>query len=269
MKSMEASVGSAARTMGRLTTAVCSLVALIGSTWAAEAPVTARLSIRGQEQTLRLYGERGGPVAILASGDGGWIHLGPHVAEYLSSKGWYVVGFDSKAYLSSFTAKGSTLAPADVPGDFMVLVEYAARSGPGPPALIGVSEGAGLAVLAAADPAVKNAIAGVVGLGLPETCELGWRWKDSLIYLTKGVPKEPTFSTTEVIGKLAPLPLVAIHATKDEFVAADEVRRVMAKAGPPSQLWFVEAHDHRFSGNTEEFEKKLLEALEWIKDHRR
>jgi type IV secretory pathway VirJ component len=64
--------------------------------------------IRGQEQDLRLYGTRGGPVAVIASGDGGWIHLEPYVAEFLASKGYFVVGFDSKAYLSSFTKGGTT-----------------------------------------------------------------------------------------------------------------------------------------------------------------
>jgi pimeloyl-ACP methyl ester carboxylesterase len=232
-------------------------------------PQSTTLSIRGHEQTLRLYGSGGQRVAIVASGDGGWVHLGPDVAGLLSGQGWRVVGFDSKAYLSSFTTKQSTLSPADVAADFAVLVDRAATLAPTPPVLIGISEGAGLAVLAAADPAVKSRIGGVVGLGLPDQCELGWRFRDSLIYLTKGVPKEPMFSTAEVIGAVAPLPVVAIHSTRDEYVPADEVKGVMAKAGEPSQLWFVDARNHRFSGNTGEFGRKLHEALEWIEEHRR
>ena len=93
----------------------------------AAAPATDALMIRGQAQRLRLYGTRGGPVAVVASGDGGWIHLGPSVAEFLSSQGYFIVGFDSKAYLSSFTRDGTTLSPADVPGDFAALLDYAAR----------------------------------------------------------------------------------------------------------------------------------------------
>jgi type IV secretory pathway VirJ component len=231
-------------------------------------PAAAPLSIRGQEQTLRIYGSRGGPAAIVASGDGGWMHLGPYVAEYLASQGWYVVGFDTKAYLSAFTTRHATLRPTDVPLDFMALAEQAGYGAPGPPVLIGVSEGACLAVLAAADPVVKARVAGVVGLGLPDKCELGWRFRDSLIYLTKGIPNEPTFSTADVIGRVAPLPVVAIHSSRDEFVAAAEVEGVMSRAGQPSQLWFVPAENHRFSGNTDEFKAKLLEALHWIKDHR-
>ena len=42
---------------------------------------------------------------------------------------------------------------------------------------MGVSEGAGLSVLAATDPLTKTETLGVVGLGLPDLNELGWRWK--------------------------------------------------------------------------------------------
>jgi hypothetical protein len=52
-------------------------------------PVVAQsetIAIRGHAQTLRLYGERGGLPVIVSSGDGGWIHLGPHVAEMLAAR---------------------------------------------------------------------------------------------------------------------------------------------------------------------------------------
>lgn len=39
--------------------------------------------------------------------------------------------------------------------------------------LIGVSEGAGLSVLAATDPETKALVSGVIGLGLPDLNELG------------------------------------------------------------------------------------------------
>src|SRR4029453_10301647 len=63
------------------------------------------LLIRGHEQSLYLYGPARGDPVILSSGDGGWIHLGPHVAEFLAAQGFFVVGFDVKAYLSGFTSR--------------------------------------------------------------------------------------------------------------------------------------------------------------------
>ncbi len=247
------------------------LALALGLTWHAGAasPAIEPFAIRGHQQALHLYGKRGGPVVIVASGDGGWVHLGPYVAEFLSNEGYFVLGFDSKAYLSSFTSGDKTLGLAEVPADFATLVDHATQLGGTAPLLCGVSEGAALAVLAAANETVKAKVTGVIALGLPDEAELGWRFRDSLIYLTKGVPKEPMFSTADVVGKLSPLPLVAIHSTRDEFVNADEVKRVMSRALEPRQLWFIDAANHRFGGKEQDLNRKLLEALAWIKAQHR
>lgn len=204
---------------------------------------------------------------IVSSGDGGWIHLGPHVAEVLAAHGFFVVGFDAKEYLEGFTSGGATLRPEDEPADYKILADYAGRGSTERPILIGVSEGAGLSVLAATDPRTKSAIAGVIGLGLPNQNELGWRWKDSLIYLTHGAPNEPTFSAAAIVGRVSPTPIAAIHSTSDEFVPLAEVQRVLDAAREPKRLWIVPASDHRFSNNLMEFDRRLLEAVDWIRSH--
>ena len=216
---------------------------------------------------LRLYGPRDGVPVIVSSGDGGWIHLGPHVAEVLAAKGYFVVGFDVKAYLASFSSGASAVRPQDEPGDYRGLVAFAAHGASQRPILVGVSEGAGLSLMAATDPATRAAISGVVGLGLPDINELGWRWNDALIYLTHGVPHEPTFSAASLATRVAPAPLAAIHSTQDEFVPLTELRRIMAAAREPKRLWVVNASDHRFSDNLVEFDQRLLEAIAWIRDH--
>jgi alpha-beta hydrolase superfamily lysophospholipase len=230
---------------------------------------TESLTLRGQSQALHVYGARGGPVALVASGDGGWTHLAPRVAEFLAGQGYFVVGLDSKAYLSSFTQGATTLLPADVPRDFTVLLDYAAGGAGHPPLLVGVSEGAGLCVLAAGDDTVKARAGGVLALGLPDQNELGWRFRDSVIYVTKGRPKEPLFSAADVIGKVAPLPVAAIHSTRDEFVPVDQIQRVMDRARDPKRLWLIEAENHRFEGKEAELTARLLEAIAWITAQRR
>ncbi|MBP7779667.1 MAG: hypothetical protein KA371_21325 [Acidobacteria bacterium] len=254
--------------MTSVTTSPCARVftvlALLVTASAASAQTTEKLSLRGHPQTLHLYGSRGATPVVVSSGDGGWIHLGPHVAEALAARGFFVVGFDVKAYLSSFTSGTATLRPEDEPRDYKVLADFAARGSAERPILVGVSEGAGLSVLAATDPVTRSAIGGVVGLGLPDTNELGWRWKDALIYVTHGSPSEPTFSAASLAARMAPAPLAAIHSTRDEFVPAAEVERVMAAAHEPKKLWIVEAADHRFSNNLAEFDRRLVEALAWV-----
>jgi fermentation-respiration switch protein FrsA (DUF1100 family) len=236
-------------------------------------PLTAQRStdtvvIRGKPQEVRLYGRRGGMPVIVSSGDGGWIHLGPHVAAVLSAKSYFVVGFDARAYLLAFTAGNRTLSQADVPGDYETLIRYAAGGSPVRPVLIGVSEGAGLSVLAATGAGVKAAVDGVIGLGLPDINELGWRWRDMIIYVTKSVPDEPTFSAASVVADVSPLPLAAIHSTNDEFVPLAQIRRLMDRAREPKKLWIVKAADHRFSDNEREFDDRLMDALAWVRTSR-
>jgi hypothetical protein len=89
------------------------------------ARMSRRLSIRGQPQTLRLYGPRNGDPVIVSSGDGGWIHLAPHVAEVLSRSGFFVVGFDTRAYLASFTSGRTTVGSQQEPVDYRALIEFA------------------------------------------------------------------------------------------------------------------------------------------------
>lgn len=86
-----------------------------------------------------------------------------------------------------------------------------------------------------------------------------------MIYLAHGVPNEPTFSTQAIVDRLAPLPLAAIHSTKDEFVPLSEVRLVIERAREPKRLWIVNASDHRFSDNLAEFDQRLLDAIAWVR----
>jgi predicted alpha/beta-hydrolase family hydrolase len=241
------------------------LMIAVAASGTARAQAVQPLTLRGHEQWLRLYGPPAGAPVLVSSGDGGWIHLGPRVAEWLAARGFFVVGFDAKAYLAAFTTERSTLRPSDVAEDYRSLVAFASAATGRKPILIGVSEGAGLSVVAATDVETKRTIGGVVGLGLPEVNELGWRWKDSLTYLTHHPPGEPVFNASAVVGGLAPLPFAMVQSTHDEFASRADTQRIFDRASPPKQLWLVEAANHRFSNNLAEFDARLLEAIEWVR----
>ena len=255
---------------------VLGVTAAMGAVPGANTQTTDTVVLRGRPQTVHLYGSRGsGDPVIVSSGDGGWIHLGPRVAEILAAEGFFVVGFDTKAYLEGFTSGATTLRLEDEPDDYRTLVDYAATRGqgrnrPGPstkPILIGVSEGAGLSLLAATSARTRQAIAGVIALGLPKVNELGWRWKDSLIYVTHQVPNEPTFTTASVVSRLSATPFAAIQSTGDEFASVAEVQKLLDSAPEPKTLWIVKAADHRFSGSQVEFNQRLFEAIDWVRQH--
>jgi fermentation-respiration switch protein FrsA (DUF1100 family) len=69
------------------------------------------------------------------------------------------------------------------------------------------------------------------------------------------------------VGKLTPIPLAEIHSTRDEFVPVDEARRILEKASEPKRLWVIQASDHRFSDNLGEFDRRLLEACDWVRQN--
>jgi len=243
------------------------LLTLIGLTAGAASAATMSsinvpVVIRGRTQMVHLYGHRGAPPAIVSSGDGGWIHLAPHAAEMLAAHGWFVVGVDARAYLSSATTT-APLTLRDVAHDYSTLVSFAAH-GAQRPVLIGISEGAGLSVAAAADPAMQRTIGGVVAIGLGDNNELAWHLRDAIVYVTKGTPREPLFHATDIIGRAAPLPLAMMRPTVDEFVPRSESERIFAAAREPKMLWTIAAGDHRFSNNEREFDARLIEALDWI-----
>jgi dienelactone hydrolase len=195
----------------------------------------------------------------------GWAGLVLHIAEFLAAHGYYVIGFDSKVYLTSFTTKDSALAPRDVPRDYKALIDMSRQKSSVKPLLVGVSEGAGLSVLAATEPDVKSAIQGVLGLGLPDQNELGWKWQDSIIWITKKAPNEPSFMVEDIIQKVSPAPLAEIHSTHDEFLPLEQAKAMFARAGEPKKMWIIEAANHRFSDSRDELDRKVLEALQWIK----
>ena len=228
-----------------------------------------KIVLRGKVQTLQLYGRHDGDPVIVSSGDGGWVHLGPQVAELLAARGYFVVGFDTKAYLESFTSGTKTLTTKDVPADYREIVRSTGGSATRRPLLVGVSEGAALSLLAATEPDTKAMIAGVVGLGLGDRNELAWRWKDAMIYLTHGVPNEPTFSTLEFAPRVAPTPLAVINSIHDEFVPPGEVASIFSAAGNPKRLWMINAADHRFSDAQAELAQRLAEAIDWIRQNQK
>ena len=100
---------------------LCTAWAIVLGCWPvpraelASAQRTDLVPVRGHVQSVHLYGVTNARPVIVSSGDGGWIHLGPHVAQLLAAHGCFVVGFDVKAYLTSFTTASTTLQAADEP----------------------------------------------------------------------------------------------------------------------------------------------------------
>jgi alpha-beta hydrolase superfamily lysophospholipase len=247
-----------------LTAAVVLLVAA-----SAAAGQSVPITIRGKSLTLAYYApQTGAPkgTVFMGSGDVGWVGLGVDLAEFLSRQGYAVVGINVRQYLSAFTSGKSHVEPAQVAGDYAAIAQLMRTRGtlPQPVIVSGVSEGAALAVLAAADAANHSWIKGVITMGLPPTAELAWRWSDAASWITKRDPDEPSFEPKTFIASISPLPLWMIQSSKDEYVTEKDYRMFERVARPPKRLVLIDASNHRFTNRLEELRKQFLAGLAWI-----
>jgi pimeloyl-ACP methyl ester carboxylesterase len=73
-----------------------------------------------------------------------------------------------------------------------------------------------------------------------------------------------SFAPIEEIGKIAPRPLLLIHAERDLRMTLGEMRALLAAAGEPKELWIVTGADHGepWMVAKEEFERRLVDFFE-------
>ncbi len=228
------------------------------------------VTLRGQQQDMYCYRARPsrslGKV-LFVPGDGGWRGFAITIAENLSSSGYEVYGLNTRRYLKSFSGT-KVLATSEIARDLAQLAEWARQGSTDRILLLGWSEGAGLGLAAASDPAHENVFQGFVAVGMTEYNILALRWSDFMAQATKRLPNEPTFKSIDFIGKISPLPLAMISSTHDEYVSAETTRNLFAAARDPKRLVLIDAEDHKFGGKTDEFFRTLNESLLWIRQQK-
>lgn len=261
--------------MIRLHTLPALILALLAWAPRADASWTENLWIRGQAVSLTIYTPpapaRGQPPSprgtiFMGSGDVGWVGLAASMAEELSAQGYVVVGINARQYLSKFTSGKEHLTPTDVPGDYRAIADWlkAKHLFVRPVVMSGVSEGAGLAVLAAADPKNHAWIDGVITMGLPPTAELAWRWTDAGSWITKRDANEPSFAAADFLPAVSPVPLYMIQSTRDEYVTPADYERFRVVAKEPRRQVLIDASNHRFTDRRAELSAAYKAGLDWI-----
>ena len=229
------------------------------------------VTIRGQQLDVYYYPAKGPATGarlnrkvLFAPGDGGWRGWAITIAQQMASWGYDVYGLDTKTYLTGFTGK-TRLQEADVMGDFRQLAQWITKGANERVTLLGWSEGAGLSVLAAASGENKRTFNGLITLGLSDENVLGWTWRDNLTYVTKTKPSGQVFHVNDYMPRIAPLPYLMLQSSKDEFVSFDEAKLLATAAREPKRISVIQASNHRFDGNVNEFYRQLREGLQWMK----
>ncbi|MBS1818267.1 MAG: hypothetical protein JSU08_10080 [Acidobacteria bacterium] len=245
-----------------------ALLAMARTAAAAPAPQRVELTLRGRALTLAVYQPPAAPkgTIIMGSGDVGWVGLAVSRAQALSGAGYLVIGVNMREYLSAFTTRASHLEPADIQHDFGAVAEFlrARRLLPPPVILSGVSEGAGIAVVAAASATNHAWVNGVITMGLPRVSEIAWRWSDFTSWITKKDADEPSVDALQWLPAVAPVPLVMLQSAKDEYVSEADYRAMLETAREPKRQILIPASNHRFTDRLPELSHAYDEALAWI-----
>ncbi len=250
------------------------LLALL-ATPAASGPRHMTVYLRGRPQAVRVYDPAAGAPrrnvqVLVTSGDLGWLGISGDVPVHLQKQGYRVIGLNSQSYLASFTGDhGSTLKASDIAGDYDTIMQATNVDGRYPEAFvsIGVSEGAGTAVIAMGQRGASPSCIGVIGLGLPQFTELGWRWTDFPSWITKAEPHEPLAPTVDYMARLQ-VPVVIIHSIHDEYDSIDTIRTVVAAAPSPHKLIPVDAPNHRFTHHVGQVLALTDSAIAWMESLR-
>lgn len=215
------------------------------------------------------------PVVVLVHGLMGW-HAKPRFAvfaEHLTE--WFAVyAFDMRGH-------GDSDGVSDFGGaeilDVDAVVALARRAGHARVVTAGMSQGA-IAVIRHA--ALLGGVEAVVSI----SSLASWNWRDDADPATRrqldarigsragraalrawGVHlpdrwEEPE-SPEEVVGKIAPAPVVIIHGTDDRLFSPDHAQRLYDAASEPKRLLLGEGFGHAEDGLTRAFARRLARVI--------
>ena len=229
--------------------------------------------VRGQPFTVHFYrpqSDKPAIPAIYACGDGGWRGLAPRTAEQLAHMGFAVAGIDSKVYLREFSSVRSPLTIEQLAHDYAdvagALRSYAKVDSTAPVYVYGWSLGAGFAIAVGSDVQTRANWAGIVSIGLPKQNQLVSGVGANHTNLNNEANALYGFRSEDVMGKIAPVPLVMIQSTSDTASPQKVGTALFATARNPKKYVLIKASNHRFSGARDEFYAALGNAVAWMRE---
>jgi len=191
----------------------------------------------------------GHPLLVYATGDGGWHRKDLATYRRLVSFGDPTAGFDAHDYVTHLGRSGTT-TPGRLAADYERIITAAKETlhlpVDYPVVLVGVSRGAGLSVVAAAQRPLQSSIAGVLAVAL--TKEEEYVMADVYPYLPR----------------LAGMPVAVIQSTRDHYLPAAAARALFGPDRPDRWFQAIPARNHSFGGARDELYAAMERSLRWI-----
>ena len=211
-----------------------------------------------------------GPLLLYATGDGGWRGKDKELFEQLAALNYPVAGFSAPNYLKNLGYVADTTTPQRLAADYQRLIQFSEKSLELPPntpvILVGVSRGAGLAVVAAGQRMVRGELTGVLAIALTKEEEYVRHYQVRPGRTPPGMPRRELvmIETYEYLPRLSSLRVSVIQSTRDNYLPADEARQLFGPDTADRQLHPIKALDHSFAGARDELYAQMEQSLNWI-----
>lgn len=212
------------------------------------------------------------PMVLYATGDGGFHGNDRAVFDALAAFGYPVAGFSARHYLKNLGHVADTTTPQRLAADYQRLIEFSKKSlalpADTPVILVGVSRGAGLAVVAAGQRVIRDRLAGVLAIALTKEEEYVRHYRLLRGKLPPGTPRREMvmIETYEYLRRLSSLRVSVIQSTRDSYLPADRARELFGPDTSDRQLHAIAAWDHSFAGARDELYQQMEQSLGWISD---
>ena len=230
--------------------------------------VSRQIDLSRQTATVRVDAPTDAPVravVVVTSTSDGWRGIAVALSDRLVVDGYAVVGLDAHSYLLEATRRGGGLAPSEVASDYRAVLQAAHQWFPAAEDLflLGIADGGGLSLMAAADPTVGARLTGLVAAGIPSGVPLSaayWNWTS---WVTHRDLDEPTANSADYVAAVAPTPLSLIHAFEDPAMPLDAVEALFASGGEPRRLDLIASERPMFGDASEQFFNTVHGCLHW------
>lgn len=230
------------------------------------------LMLNGHQLTLHLTNPaRAGARSVLlyATGDGGWRGKDVDTYRQLVAMGHATAGFSSPEYLKYLGGGSEMTTPARLARDYDAIIDFSKASlmlsDETPVILVGVSRGAGLAVVAAGQGLLRRELSGVVAIGLTREEEHVHRFTRLLERSGKPPVRTPIIiQTYQYLRRLGPQPISVIQSTRDNYLPADAARLLFGPDTERRQFHAIDARNHAFANARPLLYDAIQASLVWI-----
>jgi pimeloyl-ACP methyl ester carboxylesterase len=204
------------------------------------------------------------PLLVYATGDGGMRRKDLDTYRHLAALGDPIVGFDARDYVKHLGSNTPTTTPERLAEDYSRIIERARAAlgidGRRPVVLVGVSRGAGLAVVAAGR--LCDAINGVVAVALTQEEEYVRSYRHlALPHETHELVMVDVYA---YLAQLDDLPIAVIQSTNDRYLPAAKAREQFGPDTPHKWFQSIEATNHNFGGARDRMYDAIQAALNWV-----